>query len=116
MSEALVTTEAPQHTRPEPLRPEPLYAKLRPRPNGPGHEAVANHQRARLYGAIIERVAGRGYAAITMTELCKLAGVSTRTAYQLFVSKQAYFIVLAPVIGGEAAVQVILACEEQPNL
>jgi hypothetical protein len=51
---------------------------------------------------------------VTMTELCKLAGVSTRTLYQLFVSKQAYFLALAPVIGGEGAVQVILACEEEP--
>jgi hypothetical protein len=28
----------------------------------------------------------------------------------------ATYIVLAPVIGGEAAAQVILACEEEPNL
>ncbi len=83
------TTEAP---RPGPPAPEPLYAKLRPRPNGPGREAVANHQRARLYGAMIERVAEKGYGAASMTELCKLAGVSTRTLYQLFHSKEAYFL------------------------
>ncbi len=91
MPQAL-TVAAPQPTRPEPLRPEPLYAKLRPGPNGPGHEAIASNQRSRLIGAMIGEVAERGYAAVTMTELCKLAGVSTRTAYQLFVSKQAYFL------------------------
>ncbi len=84
---AAPATDAPQ--RPQ---GEPLYAKLRPRPNGPGREAVANHQRARLYGAMIERVAGQGYGAASMTELCKLAGVSTRTLYQLFRSKEAYFL------------------------
>ena len=91
MPQAL-TVAAPQPTRPEPLRPEPLYAKLRPGPNGPGHEAIASNQRSRLIGAMIGEVAERGYAAVTMTELCKLAGVSTRTPYQLFVSKQAYFL------------------------
>jgi AcrR family transcriptional regulator len=92
MSEALVA-EPPRRTRPEPLHvPKPLYVKLRPRPNGPGREVVARHQRARLYGAMIESVARQGYAATTVTELCKLAGVSTRTTYQLFASKEAYFL------------------------
>jgi AcrR family transcriptional regulator len=50
---------------------------------------VASHQRARLHRAMIELVAEKGYAATTVTELCKVAGVSSRTAYELFVSKEA---------------------------
>jgi len=77
---------------PQPAGLEPPYAKLQPRRNGPGKDAVANHQRARMYGAMIEKVAVRGYPAVTMTELCELAGVSTRSAYQLFAGKEAYFL------------------------
>jgi AcrR family transcriptional regulator len=70
----------------------PLYPKLQPRPNGPGREEVARNQRARLYGAMIEGVAQRGYAATTVVELTTMAGVSKRTLYERFPSKEACFL------------------------
>jgi AcrR family transcriptional regulator len=76
----------------EPQRGAPLYAKLRPRPNGPGRDAVARNQRVRLYGAMIEGVAAHGYAATTVVELTTMAGVSKRTLYELFPSKEACFL------------------------
>ncbi len=83
------TTEAP---RPEPpARPEPLYVKLRPGPNG-DHDAVASNQRSRLIGAMIEEVAERGYAATTLARLVALAGVSKRAFHELFGTKEAYFL------------------------
>lgn len=97
---------APTSEAQRPAQAEPLYAKLRPCPNGPGREVVVNHQRARLYGAMIERVAGQGYGATTMTEFCKLAGVSTRTLYQLFDSKEAYFLATYDVIVGNAITRI----------
>jgi AcrR family transcriptional regulator len=66
--------------------------KLRPRPNGPGREAVCGHQRARLYAAMIDTLPERGYEATNVTELCKLAHVSTKSAYELFGNKPGYFL------------------------
>ena len=70
----------------------PLYEQLRPLRNGPGREEVGHHQRARLFAAMIEAVAGRGYDEVTVTELRSLAGVSKRTVYDHFPSKEAYFL------------------------
>ncbi len=69
-----------------------LYTKLKPRPNGPGRERVARHQRARLHGATIEAVTARGYPAITVSELAALAGVSRRTFYEHYADREACFL------------------------
>jgi AcrR family transcriptional regulator len=82
-----------------------LYTKLKPRPNGPGHERVARHQRARLHGATIEAVAARGYPAVTVSELAALAGVSRRTFYERFPDREACFLASYDVIVSRAARQ-----------
>lgn len=51
---------------------------------GPTADEVARHQRARLYDAMARAVAARGYEATTVRQLSALAGVSTRTLYELF--------------------------------
>jgi AcrR family transcriptional regulator len=71
---------------------EPLYRGLQPRWSGLDSEQVARHQRLRLYGAMIEAVAGRGYTATSVRELARLAGVSKRTVYDRFDSKEGYFL------------------------
>src|SRR6476646_6999307 len=73
--------------------PSPLYRKLRPGPNGPGPEMVARHQRARLYGAMVEMVVARGYAATSIKGVCALAGVSRRTFYDLFADRDECMLV-----------------------
>ena len=83
-----------------------LYTKLKPRPNGPGHERVARHQRARLHGATIEAVAARGYPAITVSELAALAGVSRRTFYERFADREGCFLASYDAIVGAAARRV----------
>lgn len=65
-------------------RIESLYPKLRPGPRTSTAQSVASNQRARMYGAMIELVALRGYAGSTVSELCALAGVSKRTMYERF--------------------------------
>jgi AcrR family transcriptional regulator len=72
--------------------PTGAYKQLRPRRNGPGPQAVARHQRARLYAAMIDTVAERGYAATTVTELRRRAGVSKRTIYDQFANKETFFL------------------------
>lgn len=47
-------------------------------------ELVRENQRLRLMGAAAERLAERGYAAITVTEVAQGAGVSTGTLYKRF--------------------------------
>jgi AcrR family transcriptional regulator len=51
-------------------------------------DEVARNQRARLYGAMIEAVARRGYAATSVAEVLALAGVSRRAFYELFSNKE----------------------------
>jgi AcrR family transcriptional regulator len=80
------------------VAPEQAYQQLHPRRNGPGRVEVSRHQRARLYAAMIEIVAERGYAATAVSELHKRARVSKRTIYDQFKSKEALFLATYEVI------------------
>lgn len=66
----------------------PLFQKLSPRPNGLPHEQVVSHQRERLCRAMVAAAAEKGSERVTVGELCLLAGVSKRTFYEIFSSKQ----------------------------
>ena len=50
------------------------------------------HQLARIHHALLDAVAERGYAGITVRELAGRAGVSTRSFYQHYPSKEACFL------------------------
>ena len=65
--------------------------RLRPGPGTPRDEVVAN-QRQRFFGAMVASVAERGYRATTVADLVEIAGVSSRTFYDLFPDKQACFL------------------------
>jgi AcrR family transcriptional regulator len=67
------------------------YAKLHPGPGWP-REQAASHQRARIYAAMIELVSERGYGAVTVREIVRMAGVSTGTFYEHFADKDACFL------------------------
>jgi AcrR family transcriptional regulator len=68
-----------------------FYAKLHPGPGWP-REQAASHQRARIYAAMIELVPERGYGAVTVRDLVRLAGVSPRTFYEHFADKDECFL------------------------
>jgi AcrR family transcriptional regulator len=70
----------------------PLYRRLPHGPNGMAREEVARNQRGRLYGAMIESVAQRGYHATTVAHVIGLAGVSRRAFYELFSNKEKCFL------------------------
>jgi AcrR family transcriptional regulator len=55
-------------------------------------EWVAQHQKARLQGAMVETVARHGYAGTTLRELVGLAGVSKSTFYEHFAGKEDCFL------------------------
>ena len=75
-----------------PVAPARRYQQLRPLRNGPSREDVQRNQRVRLHAAMIETVGERGYGATTVTELCTRAGVSTKTLYDRFFSKEGCFL------------------------
>jgi AcrR family transcriptional regulator len=79
------TSEAAHGSRPA-QPPEARYDKLSP---GPGMTAdeVASHQRTRLHGAVIEIAGEQGYGEVTVREVSRLAGVSTRAFYAHFQDK-----------------------------
>jgi AcrR family transcriptional regulator len=59
-------------------------------PRGPQalpREAVAAHQRERLFKAMVEAVEERGFAATTISDLVERAGVSRRSFYEHFHNK-----------------------------
>jgi TetR/AcrR family transcriptional regulator len=68
-----------------------LYPKLKP---GPGKDAaqVADHQRARIHSAMLDLVAENGYNAVTVRGLSRAAGVSTRSFYKHYSSKDQCFL------------------------
>ena len=68
-----------------------LYQKLKP---GPGKNAaqVAGHQRARIHSAMLDLVADNGYDAVTVRDLARAAGVSTRSFYKHYSSKEQCFL------------------------
>ena len=84
-------------------RPPALYPKLRPGPHTIPAEEIEAIQCERLRGAVIHAVATGGYQATSTRELCRLAGVSKRTLYERFGSKEAclqatYDAVLEPIV------------------
>lgn len=85
-----------------------LYRKLTPKPSRPAHEVAAD-QRARLHGAMVEGVAAHGFAAVTVRELCALAGVSSRSFYERFPSKEACLISAYELILGSASERALVA-------
>ena len=53
---------------------------------------IASDQRARLLAAMANVVAAKGYAATTVADVVRDAGVSRSTFYELFSSKEACFL------------------------
>ena len=87
----------------------PLYPRLRPRRNGPPPGDVHSDQRARLCGAMIQAVAERGYGPVTTRELAGMAGVSTRTLYELFAGKEECFLEAFDLVVDRAVDQIAAA-------
>jgi AcrR family transcriptional regulator len=93
-----------------------LYPKLRPGPRSCAGEGVESNQRARLYGAMIELVAARGYTASTVAELCALAGVSKRTLYERFPGgKEECFIATYDIVVRSAQARILAAARRGPE-
>jgi AcrR family transcriptional regulator len=75
-------------------------------------DKVAQHQKARLRGAMVEAVARHGFAGTTVRELVTLAGVSKTTFYQHFDSKQDCFLATFDEIARQMRERLGAACRE----
>lgn len=73
-------------------RSAPLYKRLPRGPHHLGRRAVAQHQRARIQGAMVQAVTASGYDAVSVRQVIALAGVSRRSFYEQFASKQECFL------------------------
>lgn len=72
---------------------DPLFPRLTGGPGRMQPEEVAENQKSRLEGAMVEAVARHGFASTTVRELVALAGVSKSTFYEHFDSKEDCFLV-----------------------
>ncbi|HXA55509.1 MAG TPA: TetR/AcrR family transcriptional regulator [Solirubrobacteraceae bacterium] len=69
----------------------PIYARLPRGPHPLDAPGVAHNQRIRIHGGMIEAVATRGYPQTSVKLVVGLAGVSRRSFYEQFSSKEACF-------------------------
>jgi AcrR family transcriptional regulator len=60
--------------------------------HGLSREQILESQRERLLAAVAQEVAAKGYRATTITDVVKLASVSTRDFYEHFDGKEACFL------------------------
>jgi AcrR family transcriptional regulator len=90
----------------------PLYARLPHGPHSLDHTQVISHQRARLYGAMVEAVAENGYAGTSVRQVVGLAGVSRRSFYEQFANKEACFLATYDVIADRGVKQIRRAHED----
>jgi TetR/AcrR family transcriptional regulator len=89
--------------------PTPLYARLPHGPHRLGADAVAQNQRSRMHGAMIEAVANSGYERTSVKQVVGLAGVSRRAFYEQFANKQECFLATFDVIAARGAGRVSAA-------
>ena len=89
------------------------YRRLPTGTHGLDPEEVRRDQRERLQSAMIELIARRGYRAVRVLDVTKLARVSRPTFYSLYADKEALFIGVYDEIAGRAAQAVMAAYEAE---
>ena len=98
---------------------EARYQKLRPGvrgANGLSRDQVERHQRRRLYEAMVEIAASRGYQTTTIKAVCALAGVSRQTFYDLFgADKEECFLGAYDYVVDRATKRIALAYRGEPD-
>jgi AcrR family transcriptional regulator len=78
-----------------------------------GREEVARHQRARIYGGMIESIYRKGYRDTTVADVIALAGVSRRAFYEQFSNKEDCFLATYDIVVARARKHVIDAWQRE---
>src|SRR5271167_1997395 len=89
------------------------YRRLPTGTHGLEPEEVKRDQRERLRTAMVGLIARRGYRAVRILDVTKLARVSRPTFYSLYADKEALFLDAYDEISGRAARAVVEAYEAQ---
>jgi TetR/AcrR family transcriptional regulator len=85
----------------------PLYERLPRGPHQMEPDEVAENQRRRMYGAMVEAVATNGYGRTSVKQVVSLAGVSRRAFYEQFANKQECFLATLDLIAAQAMSRVV---------
>jgi AcrR family transcriptional regulator len=83
--------------------------------HGLTREQILESQRERLLAAVAHEVAARGYRATTITEVVKLASVSTRDFYEHFEGKEDCFLAAFNAVRDHLEQLLAAAAAEQPD-
>jgi len=83
--------------------------------HGLPREAVTESQRNRIHQAMIEVVSERGYPETRVVDVIGVAGVSRKTFYELFDSKEDCFLAAYDVLLGNLLGEATEAFEAQPG-
>jgi AcrR family transcriptional regulator len=83
--------------------------------HGLSREQISESQRERLLAAVAEIVSERGYRAATITEIVKLASVSTRDFYEHFASTEECFLAAFEAVIGHLEELIRSAVEPFPD-
>lgn len=83
--------------------------------HGLTREQILESQRERLLAAVTHEVAARGYRATTITEVVKLASVSTRDFYEHFESKEECFLAAFAAVRDHLEELVVDAIAAEPD-
>lgn len=87
----------------------PMYERLPRGPHRMGRGEVAENQRQRMHGAMVEAVAEHGYGGTSVKQVITLAGVSRRAFYEQFSNKQECFLATLELLARRAVEQVASA-------
>jgi AcrR family transcriptional regulator len=83
--------------------------------HGLPREAVTGSQRSRIHQAMIEVVSTRGYPETRVVDVIGVAGVSRKTFYELFESKEDCFLAAYDVLLGNLLEEATDAFESKPG-
>jgi AcrR family transcriptional regulator len=100
---------SPPSTRDSREEPDERYRRLPTGAHGLDPEEVQRDQRERLRDALIELIASRGYQAVRILDLTKLARVSRPTFYSLYADKEELFLAAYDDIAARTAQTVLAA-------
>lgn len=93
--------------------PASRYRRLPTGAHGLDPEEVRRDQRERLQTALIELIAQRGYQAVRILDLTKLARVSRPTFYSLYADKEELFLAAYDEIAARTASTIMAAYQTQ---
>jgi AcrR family transcriptional regulator len=83
--------------------------------HGLSRRQIIDSQRERLFAAITHEVAQRGYPAVTMRGLSRLAGVSSRDFYEHFDDKEECFLAAFDAIRDYLEARIAAAVADEPD-